>query len=247
LTNIYAPPIALYLKGDIQSLSKPAVAVVGSRTPTSYGRSMTRKIVNGLACRGLTIISGLAWGIDAEAHRTALEIGGITGAVFGSGLDIIYPGEHRDLAAKIADNGFLLSEFPFGIKPEKHNFPRRNRIISGLSQAVVVIEAAVRSGALVTANLALEQGRESADDILESLGWEISQPAKENNIEMKPVNIDLDPDEQKVCDIAGKGPVHFDELVRGMGYSSSRISAILLKLELAGLVVRRPGNYVARA
>jgi len=275
LTNIYAPPIALYLKGDIQSLSKPAVAVVGSRTPTSYGRSMTRKIVNGLACRGLTIISGLAWGIDAEAHRTALEIGGITGAVFGSGLDIIYPGEHRDLAAKIADNGFLLSEFPFGIKPEKHNFPRRNRIISGLSQAVVVIEAAARSGALVTANLALEQGRDvfavpgqadnpkssgtinlikqgaavatSADDILESLGWEISQPAKENNIEMKPVNIDLDPDEQKVCDIAGKGPVHFDELVRGMGYSSSRISAILLKLELAGLVVRRPGNYVARA
>jgi len=274
LVNIFAPPIALYLKGDVRNLSKPAIAVVGSRTPTSYGRSMTRKIVNGLTSRGLTIISGLAWGIDSEAHRTALETGGITGAVFGSGLDIIYPGEHRDLAAKIVENGFWLSEFPFGTKPERHNFPRRNRIISGLSQAVVVVEAAAKSGALVTANLALEQGKDvfavpgqvdnpkshgaidlikqgaavatSADDILESLGWEISHPVKENYVEMKPANFNLEPDEQKVCDIAGKGPVHFDELVRGMGCSSSRISAILLKLELAGLVVRRPGNYVAR-
>jgi DNA processing protein len=220
----------------------------------------------------LIIVSGLAWGIDSEAHQAAIDAGGATVAVFGSGIDIVYPKEHRKLANDIQNNGCLLSEFPFGTLPERHNFPRRNRLISGLSQAVVIIEAAEKSGALVTANLALEQGRDvfavpgqadnpkssgainlikqgaavatSHEDILESLGWSIDKEIKE---ETQPVNINLEPDEQKVCDLVGKGPAHVDELIRNLGLSTSKISTILLKLELAGIVVRRPGNFVARA
>ncbi|MCP4582677.1 MAG: DNA-protecting protein DprA [candidate division Zixibacteria bacterium] len=274
LTNIYSPPPILYIKGDKDYLDKPAVAIVGSRTPTAYGRSMASKITAVLAARGLVIISGLAWGIDAEAHKAALDAGGATGAVFGCGIDNIYPGDHRDLAEKILKRGFWISEFPFGTDPERHNFPRRNRIISGLSNAVVIVEAAARSGALVTANIAADQGKDvfavpgqadnpksdgtislikqgafvatSADDILESLGWEISEKSKISKNGPKPVDINLDSDEQKVCDLIGNGPLHFDELVRHFNYPSARISAILLKLELAGLVARRPGNYLAR-
>lgn len=275
LLNIYSPPPILYLKGAPELLSKPSVAIVGSRTPTEYGRAMTRKIAGGLASRGLVIISGLAWGIDAEAHRAAIDNGGITAAVFGCGIDIIYPHDHRSLAEKILKRGFWLSEFPYGTKPEKHNFPRRNRIISGLAKAVVVVEAAQKSGALVTAGLAVDQGKEvfavpgqvdnpkshgalnllkegaavatSPEDILGSLGWEISPAGEKSEESRRPLAVELDSDEQKVCDLVGMGPAHFDELVRELGYQPSKISAIVLKLELAGLVVRRPGNYVARA
>jgi len=274
LSNIYAPPIALYIKGNIQNISKPAVAIVGSRKPTAYGRSMARKISSGLASRGLAVVSGLAWGIDAEAHKTAIEVGGITGAVFGSGLNIIYPGDHRYLAEQILKDGYWISEFPFGTKPERHNFPRRNRIISGLSQAVLVVEAAEKSGALVTASIALEQDRDvfavpgqadspasggtiklikqgasvatSAEDILESLGWDVSQKLNQFEQRTPAAYIKLDPDEQKICDIIGNGPAHFDELVRNLNFTSSKVSTILLKLELTGLVARQPGNYVAR-
>lgn len=275
LINIYSPPPILYLKGAPEILSKPSIAVVGSRTPTEYGRAMTRKIAGGLASRGLVIISGLAWGIDSEAHRAAIDNGGVTAAVFGCGLDIIYPQEHRDLASKILEKGFLLSEFPFGTRPEKHNFPQRNRIISGLVEAVVVVEAAQKSGALVTAGLAVDQGKEvfavpgqvdnpkshgainllkqgaaiatSPEDILGSLGWEISPDVGRSGVISRQITVDLDADEQKVCDLVGTGPAHFDMLVRELGFQPSKISAIVLKLELAGLIVRRPGNYIARA
>lgn len=269
LAQVYYPPMVLYVKGNGDLLGRPAVAVVGSRTPTPYGREMAKKIAGGLAQRGMLIISGLAWGIDAEAHQAALDCGGLTGAIFGCGIDIIYPSQHKDLAAKIKDSGFLLSEFGFGTLPDKFNFPRRNRIISGLARAVVVVEAAEKSGALVTANLAAEQGKDvfavpgqadspksqgtinllkqgaalatRPEDILEVLGWETSP------VKTQPIKVSLDPDEQKICDVVGLGPAHFDELVRRLGFSPSKISAIILKLELAGVVVRRPGNFVARA
>jgi len=274
LENIYSPPPVIYLKGKLEYLGRPAVAVVGSRTPTAYGKSMATKITSDLAARGLVIISGLAWGIDAQAHQAAIDVGGATAAVFGCGIDNIYPANHRELANKMLEHGFWISEFPFGTEPDKFNFPRRNRIISGLAQAVVVVEAAARSGALVTANLAVDQGRDvfavpgqadspksdgtinlikqgalvatSADDILESLGWDISAQKDRSEIKQRPVEIDLEPEEQKVCDLIGKGQLHFDELARNLGLSSARLSAMLLKLELAGLVTRRPGNYLAR-
>lgn len=274
LENIYSPPTVMFIKGNLQALSQPAVAIVGSRTPTDYGREMTRKITSELAARGLLIISGLATGIDAEAHRAALNTGGATAAIFGSGLDIIYPSSHRDLAGKILEKGFWLSEFQFGTIPEKYNFPRRNRLISGLSRAVVVVEAAAKSGALVTAQLAADQGKDvfavpgradsprsegtldllkqgaavatSAGDILEALGWGDARKPRLTDVTPAPIEINLEPDEQKVCDMVGKGQTHFDELVRDLGLPSAKISAILLKLELAGLIIRRPGNYVAR-
>jgi len=274
LREIQNPPSVIYFQGDMSYINKPSIAVIGSRKPTDYGRMMTNKIAGDLAARGLVIISGLAWGIDAEAHHAALKAGGSTGAVFGSGLDIVYPANHRQLAEKITNSGFLLSEFSFGTKPEKYNFPRRNRIISGLSLGVVVVEAAARSGALVTANLALDQGRDvfavpgpadspmsegtinlmkqgaivatTADDILQSLGWDTG--AKENSklIKTKPVDIDLNPDEQKVCNLISREPAHVDELTRNSGIPTASIATILLKLELAGLITRKPGNYIAR-
>jgi DNA processing protein len=269
LSQIYSPPIILYIRGNSELLQRPAVAVVGSRTPTPYGREMAKKIAGGLASRGMLVISGLAWGIDAEAHQAAIENSGLTGAIFGCGIDVIYPSQHKDLAARILSSGYLLSEFGFGTLPDKFNFPRRNRIISGLSRAVVVVEAAEKSGALVTADLAAEQGKDvfavpgqadnpksqgtinllkqgaalatKPEDILEALGWEtISE-------EPKRFDIKLDPDEQKICDVVGLNPTHFDELVRRLGFAPSKLAALLLKLELAGAVTRRPGNFVARA
>lgn len=269
LAQIYSPPIALYIKGKHDLLGRPAVAVVGSRTPTSYGREMAKKIAGGLASRGMLVLSGMAWGIDSEAHQAALECSGYTGAIFGCGIDVIYPSQHKELAARIQDSGFLLSEFGFGTLPDKFNFPRRNRIISGLARAVVVVEAAEKSGALVTADLAAEQGKDvfavpgqadnpksqgtlnllkqgaalatKPEDILEALGWEtVAETPKRPNIK-------LDPEEQKICDVVGNNPTHFDELVRRLGFGPSKLAAMILKLELAGVVVRRPGNFVARA
>lgn len=275
LSHIYSPPTVLYIKGNSELLNRPAVAIVGSRTPTSYGRSMASKIAADLAAAGLIIISGMALGIDSEAHRATLEIGGYTGAIFGTGIDTIYPAEHRELAAKISQKGYCLSEFSLGTFPDRHNFPRRNRIISGLSLAVVVVEAAARSGALVTADIAAEQGKDvfavpgpadssksdgtinllkqgayvatCAEDILQNLGWLTSSKLTDTDNNTMPLNIELEPEEQKVCDMITTGALHFDELVRNLNLTSPRLSAILLKLELAGLVVRRPGNYLARA
>ena len=275
LKNIYGPPIVLYIKGRKENLGRPAVAVVGSRKATPYGLSMTRKIAGDLARSGLSIISGLALGIDAEAHKAALEAGGITAAVFGCGLDIIYPGKNRELAEQILEHGFWLSEFPFGTPPDKFNFPRRNRIISGLSSGVLVVEAAEKSGALVTAELAVEQGRDvfavpgqadktmsrgainllkqgaapvtDADDILESLGWEVTQKLPETGQKVNMPNIDLNERERKICDFISEGAVHFDELVRSLGFAPPEVSSILLKLELTGVIARRPGNFIARA
>ena len=153
------PPV-LFVRGDPGALSAPQVAVVGSRRATPAGARIARRLAGGLAARGLVVTSGLAQGIDAEAHRGALEAGGRTIAVLGSSLDRIYPAEHRGLADRIAAQGAVVSEFPFGTRPVPWNFPWRNRIISGLSLGVLVVEAAERSGSLITARLAGEQGRE---------------------------------------------------------------------------------------
>ena len=160
LRHIHSPPPVLYVKGELRSEDEWAVAVVGTRRATVYGKEATRTLASDLARNGVTIVSGLARGIDAQAHRAALEAGGRTIAVFGSGLDIIYPSEHKKLAQAVVENGALISEYALGTPPEGSNFPPRNRIISGLSLGVVIVEAGVRSGALITADFAAEQGRE---------------------------------------------------------------------------------------
>jgi len=160
LKEIYDPPRVLYVKGSLVPADEYAVAVVGTRTPSSYGLDITRSICSGLVERGVTVVSGLARGIDGMAHRSALDHGGRTVAVLGCGCNVIYPPEHRSLSVEIAGGGAVISEFPFGTEPMGANFPKRNRIISGLTLGTVVVEAAERSGSLITAQMALDQNRE---------------------------------------------------------------------------------------
>jgi DNA processing protein len=160
LRNIADPPPVLYVRGQLLPRDEWALAVVGTRRATVYGREVTRSLVRGLAASGVTIVSGLAHGIDTHAHQVALDAGGRTLAVLGSGIDVIYPAENRQLAELIAHSGAILSEYPLGAQPESGNFPRRNRIISGLSLGVLVVEGARSSGAMITADYASEQGRE---------------------------------------------------------------------------------------
>ncbi len=159
LASICDPPFVLWLKGEPSCLSKPAVAVVGSRAATPYGLEAASRLAGDLAAAGVLVVSGLARGIDSAAHRAALAAGGDTVAVLGSGVDVIYPPEHLRLAAEVAGRGAVVSEFPPGTPPNAFHFPARNRVISGLSEAVVVVEAAERSGSLITAGFALDQGR----------------------------------------------------------------------------------------
>ncbi len=159
LAAIHDPPETLWIQGDIDALRAPSVAIVGSRAASPYALEVARRLGADLARRNVTVVSGLARGVDSAAHRGALEGGGITIAVFGCGVDVIYPPEHRELAARITERGALVSEFPPGMPPLRPNFPQRNRIISGLSLAVVIVEAAEGSGSLITADFALEQGR----------------------------------------------------------------------------------------
>ena len=159
LAAIHDPPPTLFIKGQIEALRTPSVAIVGSRVASPYALEVSRRLGADLARRGICVVSGMARGVDSAAHRGALEAGGVTIAVFGCGVDIIYPREHAALADRICERGALVSEFPPGMPPRKPNFPQRNRIISGLSLAVVVVEAAEGSGSLITADFALEQGR----------------------------------------------------------------------------------------
>lgn len=160
LREISDAPLVLYVLGDASLLSRHAVAMVGSRRPTAYGSSVAHRLASDLAQRGLVVVSGLARGIDSASHRGALEGGGKTIAVLGSGIDVIYPRENKSLAKKIMESGAVISEFPLGTGPTPQNFPIRNRIISGLALGVVIVEAAEYSGSLITARLALEQNRE---------------------------------------------------------------------------------------
>lgn len=160
LDDIYAPPGALFVEGALRAEDLLAVAVVGMRTPSDYGRRMAREIAGGLAAHGVTVVSGLAPGVDTAAHRAALDAGGRTVAVLGCGLGVDYPPENHELREQIARQGAVISEFPWSTPPRPYHFPQRNRIISGLALATVVVEAAQRSGALLTARLALEQGKE---------------------------------------------------------------------------------------
>ena len=160
LREIFAPPGAFFAEGEILAADRLAVAIVGMRRPTDYGRRVARQLAADLSRKGVTIVSGMAYGVDAEAHKATLEEGGRTIAILGCGLTPNYPADHKELRQEIAANGAVISEFHLRAQPRKENFPRRNRLISGLSLATVVVEAAQRSGALLTARLALEQGRE---------------------------------------------------------------------------------------
>ncbi len=263
LETIPDPPIVLFVRGDAQCLSKPQLAIVGSRNPTANALETAIEFARGLSRRGHTITSGLASGIDGAAHRGALKAGGQTIAVLGSGVDVIYPKSHCQLAEDIVQNGALVSEYLPGESPKAMNFPRRNRIISGLSRGVLVVEAAARSGSLITARLALEQGREvfaipgsihnplskgchrliregaTLVENINDIQAELKAVAPTTVAQEKPqaeVREDFDEDYVTVLQAMGYDPASVDTLVERTGLTPQVLSSMLLILELRGEV-----------
>ncbi|NOZ38232.1 MAG: DNA-protecting protein DprA [Gammaproteobacteria bacterium] len=270
LRQITDPPPLLYLFGDPEVLRCQQIAIVGSRTPTPMGRETAHEFGAQLAALGLVVTSGLAHGIDAAAHQGAVSVGGRSIAVTGTGLDRVYPARHRELAHEIAENGLLISEFPLGSPPRPGNFPRRNRIISGLAQGVLVVEAALRSGSLITARLALEQGREvfavpgsirnsqakgcntliregaklveSVQDIIVELPDFVAQGALEPPDDNLVTEFELDGDYCKVLENVGYEPTSVDKVVERSGLTVDAVCSMLLVLELQGYVATMSGG-----
>ena len=277
LTQITAPPLVLYANGDVEALHLPALAIIGSRNPTQGGVRNAQEFAKYLGGRGFVIVSGLAQGIDAAAHQGALDAGGKTVAFLGTGIDRVYPAVNRQLAHAIAQNGVLLSEYPLGAAPESWHFPERNRLISGLSLGPLVVEAARRSGSLITARLATEQGREvfalpgsihnalargchelirqgaklveSAGDILSEL-----QPLAGHMLETvdESTTSDSAPPESddeyaELRRILSHDPTSIDDLEKQSGLTIDQLSSMLLILELHGEVESLSGGRYALA
>jgi DNA processing protein len=264
LAAIHDPPGRLYLRGEgsVEMLSRPAAAVVGTRSCSSYGAQVARRLGRELAEAGVTVISGLARGIDSEAHRGALEAGGPTVAVLGCGIDRDYPRAHAALAGRIAEVGLLVSEYEPGVEPAPWRFPARNRIIAGLAGVTVIVEARARSGALITADFALEEGREvfavpgeitsalsrgtnellrlgaapllEAGDVLAALGLEPAQAQRGARVSEHA---------QRIHDLLADRSASIDELVARSGLAADAVAAALVELELAGEAVCAEGVY----
>ena len=264
LMNIDQPPPVIYIRGSIKPEDRWAVAIVGTRRVTSYGRQVTEQVSTYLARNGLTVVSGLARGVDGVAHQTTLANNGRTIAVLGSGIDQIYPPEHRQLAEKIIENGAVISDYHPGTPPDAGNFPPRNRIISGLSLATVVVEAGETSGALITATFAAEQGREvfavpgpiyapqskgtnrliregaqpllDPVDIMESLNLR-----KVDHYKQATLLLPGDELESKLMEILNLEPVYIDEIQSKAGFPVEKVSAALTMMELKGMVKQVSG------
>jgi len=269
LKNIYDPPPVLYMQGEAFERGSVAIAVVGTRLPTHYGRLVAEKISMELAKRGVTVVSGMARGVDTCAHKGALDGGGRTIAVLGSGLSVVYPPENVRLRNKMIHQGAIVSEFSMTRKPDRGNFPARNRVISGLSTGVVVVEAGEKSGALITVQFALDQGRdvfavpgninspksrgtnllikkgaklvEKSEDILEELPLYVKSLLQEKPVQV-PKDVPLSEEEKKVLSAIAPECTHIDSIIENTNLSASRVSALLLTLELKGVVKQLPGK-----
>jgi DNA processing protein len=278
LEEIYNPPLVLYARGNLDALDLPCISIVGTRRPTIYGLQMAQGLATDLGSRKIGIVSGLARGIDAAAHRGCIEGGGITIAVLGCGIDIVYPREHGQLTRKVLEKGLLLTEFPPGTSPSPQNFPIRNRIISGLTLGSIIIEASEYSGSLITARLAMEQNREvfalpgnltspqsfgpnflikqgaklvqSWRDVIEELPAEIRQETLMNEDcrpSTKPELGILSDDENRLLELLKMDEtMQFDTLCRLSNLSVSRLSDLLLSLEMNGRIRQLPGNLYVK-
>jgi DNA processing protein len=265
LAAVFDPPVGLFVYGEeeVALLERPAVAVVGARSCSPYGASVARTLGRELAAAGLVVVSGLARGVDSEAHRGVVEAGGSTVAVLGCGIDRVYPAAHAELALRIREHGLIVSEYAPGVEPAPWRFPARNRIIAGLADATVVVEARERSGALITADLALEEGREvfavpgeitsalsagtnallrvgataltSVGDVLEAFGI---APVERAAVELSSLA-------ERVLVRLREHPVAADELSRSLSLGSGEVASALAELELAGLVDESAGAYRA--
>ncbi|MGR9053616.1 MAG: DNA-processing protein DprA [Gammaproteobacteria bacterium] len=271
LKEIADPPPILFVKGSAEWLSFPQIAIVGSRNPSSMGIETATAFARSLAEHGFIITSGLALGIDAAGHRGALEAGGHTIAVAGTGPDRVYPARHKDLATEIVHSGAIVSEFLPGTVAKANHFPRRNRIISGLCQGLLVVEAATQSGSLITARLALEQNREvfaipgsihnplargcnaliregaklveTTNDILEELD---QYNQKDACASPKMVQTTLDPEQQTLLNLIMYSPTSIDQMVKASGQTVEVVSSMLLMLELQGYIEAAAGGYYMR-
>ncbi|HLA50971.1 MAG TPA: DNA-processing protein DprA [Thermodesulfobacteriota bacterium] len=280
LLSISDPPPYLYVKGTICKKDENAIAVVGTRIPTQYGISAAEGISRELAGSGITIVSGMARGIDTAAHRGALAANGRTIAVLGSGIDVIYPSDNKKLYEQIISNGAVVSEFPIGMSPLAENFPQRNRIISGLVKGVLVVEASEKSGSLITAGLALDYGRdvfalpgnitsfkskganklikqgaklvEDARDILEELSISGTgmtgaglKPVPAVPDSLRKIQAGLSSEEEKIMSLLDE-PSFIDTIIQRAGLPTQKVSALLLDMELKGLVQQQAGKQFIR-
>lgn len=270
LRDINDPPCFLYAKGAGYDLNSPAVAIVGTRHPTHYGLKMSEVLARDLSSMGVTVVSGMARGCDTAAHRGSLKSGGATVAVLGTGIDVPYPRENARLYEEIIEKGLVISEQPVSTPPAPYNFPKRNRLISGLCSGVVVVEAPTRSGALMTARLALEYNREvmavpgqatsyrsagtnrllkdgaflveTAEDVMAALSLVYAPPEKTG----ERVTPELTEDELLLWKSLGEAPVHIDAIAQSAGVTVMKASATLMEMELKGLVRQEPGKRFIR-
>lgn len=268
LSEIYDHPPVLYVRGELTATDEWCVAVVGTRRPTPYGRQVAEELTTGLARNGICVVSGLARGIDSIAHRVALDSGGRTVAVLACGLDIVYPPEHAKLALEITERGALVSDYPLGTQPRGDFFPRRNRIMSGLSLGVLIVEGDVKSGAIITARLALEQDREvfavpgsvfsvqsrGTNSLIQEgakLVQKVEDVLEELNLTMIPQQIEMKESmpatdtEATLLRHITREPVHVDAVCRDSGLPIATVSSVLAMLELKGMVRQMgPMSYV---
>ena len=271
LREIHDPPLALYVRGTMESRDSRSIAIVGSRRSTYYGNDTATSLAGQLAMGGFTVVSGLAQGIDTCAHRSAIDAGGRTLAVTGGGLDHIFPPSNKKLAEEISEHGALISEFSFGRRPDKTTFPMRNRIISGLSVGVIVVEAGERSGSLITANQALQQGRDvfavpgridsrmskgtnnlikngaapvtCAEDVFSEYNVLFSSSVKRRSIESVGVE-NLSAEEKLIMSAVEKGERNVDAVIRESGLKPSAVGGLLLQMEMKRVIRMLPGRMV---
>jgi DNA processing protein len=271
LRRIPGAPVVLYVKGGFTDADKYAIAMVGSRTSSEYGMQVAEKMSHRLASSGLTVVSGMARGIDTASHKGALRAGGRTIAVLGSGIDVPYPASNRDLMRSIESSGAVISEFPFGTPPNKENFPRRNRVISALSFGTVVVEAALDSGSLITVGYALEQGKEvfavpgnvtsgnsrgtnglikngaklveNAEEIIDELRPQLKGVLREDHVKSARSLPEMTKEERDLISYLNTDPSHIDKIIRDVNMTTGKALSLLLSLELKGIVRQTQGKH----
>lgn len=275
LKRIYDPPPFLFVRGKLEDADNYSLAIVGTRTPSSYGIAMAERFSADLAQLGITVVSGLARGIDTYAHGATLRNSGRTVAVIGSGIDVIYPPENKRLAEQITGEGAIISEFPMGTKPDAGNFPRRNRIISGMTLGSIVVETGTNGGAMITAATALDQNREvfaipapvdlrrrsgtnllikegkallteAIDDILSTLGPQLKRMVKPDAAARQQSVPDLSLFERTIYDAMNDEAVHIDTLASRAGMTTSDVLVHLLSMEFKGVVRQKPGKFFVK-